>query len=417
MAKKFYWLKLKDNFFSSKEMKKLRKIAGGEVFTIIYLKMQLLSLKDEGRLFFDNVEKTFEEELALELDETVENIQMTVGYLKVHGLIEICNNFEYSLPQVIECIGSDGESNIRVARHREKIKAIEEKAKANKLPYIEKYQNDRNYGGNYYLILNRDGCKCAKCESAENLNIHHIIGDREDEKSCAKSSLITLCSQCHSKEHAIPHSIVTDDILHKIGFDFDMYFFIDQISNCTGIKKLIDVTCNDLSVTCNTSVTKCNTEIEIEKDIDIKEKQEKEKSLSSSDSTVRENLKYSEDYFKQLGEKFSQDKDFYYKPISPSNKEALHYAAYIIMQGLNARLASKFRIIDTNLDKIKARLKTGATVMDCIGIVKIKLDQWGADEKMNRFLRPATLFGREKFEQYFSEYKQKLEENGGKLWE
>ena len=43
--RKYYWLKLKDDFFKSRVIKKLRKIAGGDTYTIIYLKMQLLSIK------------------------------------------------------------------------------------------------------------------------------------------------------------------------------------------------------------------------------------------------------------------------------------------------------------------------------------------------------------------------------------
>ena len=37
-TKKYYWLKLKDDFFNSREIKKLRRIAGGDTYTIIYLK-------------------------------------------------------------------------------------------------------------------------------------------------------------------------------------------------------------------------------------------------------------------------------------------------------------------------------------------------------------------------------------------
>ena len=50
MAKRYYWLKLKADWFSDKRIKKLRSIAGGDTHTIIYLKMMLLSLKDEGKL-------------------------------------------------------------------------------------------------------------------------------------------------------------------------------------------------------------------------------------------------------------------------------------------------------------------------------------------------------------------------------
>ena len=63
MAKKYYWLKLKNNFFSQPKIKKLRKIAGGDTYTIIYLKMQLYSLEDDGKLYFDGIEEDFVEEM------------------------------------------------------------------------------------------------------------------------------------------------------------------------------------------------------------------------------------------------------------------------------------------------------------------------------------------------------------------
>ena len=34
-GKRYYWLKLQDDFFKSKRIKKLRKIAGGDTYTII----------------------------------------------------------------------------------------------------------------------------------------------------------------------------------------------------------------------------------------------------------------------------------------------------------------------------------------------------------------------------------------------
>ena len=72
MAKRYYWLKLPDDFFRQKPIKKLRKIAGGDTYTVIYLKMLLISLKNDGKLYFDGVEDNFCEELALELDEEEE---------------------------------------------------------------------------------------------------------------------------------------------------------------------------------------------------------------------------------------------------------------------------------------------------------------------------------------------------------
>ena len=68
--KRYYWIKLKEEFFTDKRIKRLRRISGGDTYTIIYLKLLLLSLKDEGKLYYNGVESDFIKELALTIDET-----------------------------------------------------------------------------------------------------------------------------------------------------------------------------------------------------------------------------------------------------------------------------------------------------------------------------------------------------------
>ena len=120
MAKKYYWLKLKNDFFKSKAMKKLRRIAGGDTYTIIYLKLQLLSLQDEGKLFFENIEDSFSEELALEIDEDPDNVRFTLLFLEQCGLLEYSSEDEIMLNEVPLCIGKESDSAERVRRYREK---------------------------------------------------------------------------------------------------------------------------------------------------------------------------------------------------------------------------------------------------------------------------------------------------------
>lgn len=119
--KRFYWLKLKDGYFNSPKIKKLRKIAGGDTFTIIYLKMQLLSVSNKGIIEFEGIEPTFEEELALKLDEDLDNVEVTLNFLKLQGLIE-SNNNEFLLLDACNNIGSESESAERVRQFREREK-------------------------------------------------------------------------------------------------------------------------------------------------------------------------------------------------------------------------------------------------------------------------------------------------------
>ena len=142
MAKKYFWLKLKDNFFKQKSIKKLRKMAGGDTFTIIYLKMQLLSLTNEGKLYYEGVEDNFVEELALELDENVEDIQMTVLYLQKNNLIEFGElPDEYILPEVVGSIGSETAAASRMRKMREKKKLSLENKSNNVTPKLHQVTN------------------------------------------------------------------------------------------------------------------------------------------------------------------------------------------------------------------------------------------------------------------------------------
>jgi predicted phage replisome organizer len=105
-------------------MKKLRKIAGGDTYTIIYLKLQLLSLQDEGDLHYEGVEESLLEELALDIDETVENVQATMFFLEKCGLVTEVSDSKVSLPEVKENTGTETSSAERVRKHREKKKQL-----------------------------------------------------------------------------------------------------------------------------------------------------------------------------------------------------------------------------------------------------------------------------------------------------
>lgn len=118
--RRFYWLKLKEDFFESKRIKKLRRLAGGDTLTIIYLKMQLKSIKTDGVLRYTGLEKSFAEELALDLDENPEDVGLLLNYLLSVGLIETSDNINFLLPYAVESTGSEGASAERVRNFRER---------------------------------------------------------------------------------------------------------------------------------------------------------------------------------------------------------------------------------------------------------------------------------------------------------
>ena len=119
-SKKYYWLKLKDDFFTTREVKKLRKVAGGDTYTIIYLKLQLLSIKKEGLIVYEGTEESITDQLALELDEDESNVKMTLAFLHANRLIEQLTEDEYLLNKVPESIGSETGAAERMRKMRKK---------------------------------------------------------------------------------------------------------------------------------------------------------------------------------------------------------------------------------------------------------------------------------------------------------
>lgn len=63
-AKRYYWLKLGNTYFSQLEQKKMRKQKDGMNMQVIYLRMMLLSIDKDGYIYYQGVYDSIEEELA-----------------------------------------------------------------------------------------------------------------------------------------------------------------------------------------------------------------------------------------------------------------------------------------------------------------------------------------------------------------
>ena len=118
--KHYYWIKLSSDFFRDKLIKRLRKISGGDTFTIIYLKMLVLATETEGKLYYDGLEDDFCSELALDIDEDVDNVRVTVNYLMGHGILVSNTQEEYELVTVKEMTGKETDSARRMRKLRSK---------------------------------------------------------------------------------------------------------------------------------------------------------------------------------------------------------------------------------------------------------------------------------------------------------
>ncbi len=123
---RYFWLKLNQDFFDSKRIKKLRRMAGGDTYTIIYLKMQLLALNNDGIITWTGLEENIADELALDLDEAADDIKVTLTYMLHCGLCDTSDNVNFFLPYVVQNTGSEGSSAKRMREKRARERALSE---------------------------------------------------------------------------------------------------------------------------------------------------------------------------------------------------------------------------------------------------------------------------------------------------
>lgn len=89
--------------------------------------------------------------------------------------------------------------------------------------------------------------------------------------------------------------------------------------------------------------------------------------------------------------------------LSPDGARRWRKLALEVLIHLNEKTKRDFQPVDANTSLIVARLKEGASVEECKAVIETKCEDWMENEKMQQYLRPATLFNATKFAQYRGE--------------
>ena len=119
-GKRYFWLKLPEDFFRRGYIRLLRRLPEGDRLTVIYLEILLLGLKTGGELCYDGAEDPAEE-LALELFEPPEEVRAVLEQMTRRGKI-FPREGGFFLPECAEMTGSEGASakRMRDLRRRER---------------------------------------------------------------------------------------------------------------------------------------------------------------------------------------------------------------------------------------------------------------------------------------------------------
>lgn len=126
-SKKYYYLKLKDNFFESDEVLVLESMPDGYVYENILLKLYLRSLKYHGRLMFKDRIPFNSQMLATVTRHSVGDIEKAVKTFKQLGLIDILDNGAIYMLDIQEFIGKSSTEADRKKAYRQRIQAEKSK--------------------------------------------------------------------------------------------------------------------------------------------------------------------------------------------------------------------------------------------------------------------------------------------------
>lgn len=162
MAKRYFWLKLYTDFFNQTEIKVLRKLAGGDTYTVIYLKLLLRSLENNGKIYYEGYDDSFYSEVATMIDEDVENVKFCMMFLERNGLMMYDTENEASFMAIDEMCGSETDSAKRMRKFRNNKKEQIEEPKASQcdkkvtLEYRDKSLENREKSSNLDINKNLD---------------------------------------------------------------------------------------------------------------------------------------------------------------------------------------------------------------------------------------------------------------------
>lgn len=143
LAKKYYWLKLKEDFFDDDSISWLEEQPKGKEYALFYLKLCLKSLKTDGILIrtVGTMLVPYDMKKLSEITKTdFDTVVVAMELLKNIGLVEIFENGEIFLPGLQHMVGSESQW----AKYKRKADELENFQSDSKHRELENFQRSSN---------------------------------------------------------------------------------------------------------------------------------------------------------------------------------------------------------------------------------------------------------------------------------
>lgn len=121
-TKKYFWLKLKKDFFDQHQIKVLKSMRNGRIYALIYIELMLESVSHEGKLRLSDKLPYDENTLSAVIGEDKKMLSNALNVLLDLGLVEQWSDGTYYIKEVEKLIGCETKEALRKRDYREKTK-------------------------------------------------------------------------------------------------------------------------------------------------------------------------------------------------------------------------------------------------------------------------------------------------------
>ena len=105
--KKYYWLKLKRDFFKRHDIRIIEEMPNGKEYILFYLKLLLESIDHEGSLRFNNTIPYNEQMLSVITNTNIDVVRSAMKMFNELNMIDICDDQTIYMAEVKKLIGSE----------------------------------------------------------------------------------------------------------------------------------------------------------------------------------------------------------------------------------------------------------------------------------------------------------------------
>ena len=130
--KRFYWLKLKRDFFKRHDIRIIEEMPNGKDYILFYLKLLLESIDHEGELRFSETIPYDEKMLSVVTNTNVDIVRSAMKIFTELQMIDVLEDRTIFMNETNKLLGSESVSAERVRNHREKQRMLQCNAEVTK---------------------------------------------------------------------------------------------------------------------------------------------------------------------------------------------------------------------------------------------------------------------------------------------